>query len=127
MKCYVAGPMTGREALNFPAFFAAEGRLRGAGWEVLNPARIQCEEWTAGRDLDNIHGPEFCRRVAERDLGCVMSLRAEDGDALVLLPGSEQSVGANSEVWTARWCKLPVLTVDEAIERANAQADGAGL
>ena len=39
LRVYVAGPMTGRELCNFPAFFAAEEYLRGFGYEVLNPAR----------------------------------------------------------------------------------------
>jgi len=37
-RVYVAGPMTGIENYNFPAFNAAANRLRGAGFTALNPA-----------------------------------------------------------------------------------------
>ncbi|MDH2154194.1 DUF4406 domain-containing protein [Stenotrophomonas sp. GD03657] len=35
---YIAGPMTGIEEYNFPAFHAAADELRGAGFTVHNPA-----------------------------------------------------------------------------------------
>lgn len=40
MKIYIAGPMTGRPELNFPAFFAAAKAFRSLGHEVANPAEI---------------------------------------------------------------------------------------
>lgn len=39
MILYIAGPMTGRPDLNFPAFDAAARQLIDAGYEVLNPTR----------------------------------------------------------------------------------------
>lgn len=38
MRLYIAGPMTGIELFNFPAFNAAAAAWRAAGWDVLNPA-----------------------------------------------------------------------------------------
>ncbi|WDL96919.1 DUF4406 domain-containing protein [Alicyclobacillus sp. ALC3] len=38
MKVYISGPMTGRPAFNFPAFFAAAETVRQQGHEPLNPA-----------------------------------------------------------------------------------------
>jgi len=35
---YIAGPMSGIPEFNFPAFFAAEEKLRNEGWVVFNPA-----------------------------------------------------------------------------------------
>lgn len=35
---YIAGPMTGLPAFNYPAFHAAEAQLRGVGYRTLNPA-----------------------------------------------------------------------------------------
>lgn len=35
---YLAGPMTGYEDYNFPAFNAAAEKLRAEGWTVHNPA-----------------------------------------------------------------------------------------
>ena len=36
---YIAGPMRGYPEFNFPAFYAAEERLRARGHAVFNPAR----------------------------------------------------------------------------------------
>jgi hypothetical protein len=41
---YIAGPMSGYPEFNFPAFFAAENRLRAEGYEVFNPAAKSQEE-----------------------------------------------------------------------------------
>lgn len=38
MRVYIAGPMTGIEDFNFPAFFAAADAWRAVGWDVVNPA-----------------------------------------------------------------------------------------
>jgi hypothetical protein len=40
MKVYIAGQMTGLPAFNYPAFMAAEERLRAAGYDVVNPATL---------------------------------------------------------------------------------------
>ena len=37
MKIYIAGPMSGLPEMNYPAFFAEATRLRGLGYEVINP------------------------------------------------------------------------------------------
>ena len=43
MKTYLAGPMSGHEDLNFPAFHAEAARLRSLGVEVVNPAEINVD------------------------------------------------------------------------------------
>lgn len=46
---YLCGPMSGLPAFNYPAFNTAAGRLRAAGFEVLNPAENKLEgspEWS---------------------------------------------------------------------------------
>ena len=37
---YIAGPMTGKQDLNFPLFHREAARLRADGWTVVNPAEI---------------------------------------------------------------------------------------
>lgn len=37
-RIYIAGPMTGIDDFNFPAFNAAAEALRAQGWHVENPA-----------------------------------------------------------------------------------------
>jgi len=80
MKIYVAGPMTGIEELNFPAFNAETARLRALGHEVINPAEVNPDpkaDWTD------------CMVMDIREL-----LTCE---AIVLLPGWEKSKGARIE------------------------------
>ena len=36
---YISGPISGKPNLNHPAFFAAEEKLKAAGYEVFNPVR----------------------------------------------------------------------------------------
>lgn len=38
-RFYIAGPMSGKEDFNYPAFFEAEQLLRAYGYDVINPAR----------------------------------------------------------------------------------------
>ena len=37
-RIYVAGPMSGLPAFNFPAFHEAAADLRACGFDVVNPA-----------------------------------------------------------------------------------------
>ena len=48
MIIYIAGPMTGRPDLNFPAFHAAATTLRDAGFDVVNPAEINPDQDALG-------------------------------------------------------------------------------
>lgn len=45
-KIYIAGPMTGYEDFNHPAFFRAEEALMELGYEVVNPARVTPDQST---------------------------------------------------------------------------------
>lgn len=97
MKIYVAGPMSGLPDYNRPAFDAAAKRIRAAGYDVFNPAQADREDpdatddkprsWFLRRDI-----PELCR--------C---------DAIAVLPGWQESVGARLEVAVAEALDMPVL------------------
>ena len=115
MIAYISGPITGMPDDNREAFFEAERQLCQAGWYVFNPIRIddecpvvhskQCEE-------------EEYRGYAERDLAVILKLmRAEDGDAIVLLPGWRNSPGSKAEWHVAMWVGMDVFySVEEAVQ-----------
>lgn len=84
-RVYIAGPMTGIEEHNYPAFNEAAKTLREAGWHVENPADhgvVEGAQWA-----DYLH----------YDLG-----RLATCSALYLLPGWEKSRGACLEVLVAK-------------------------
>ena len=95
-RIYIAGPMTGHVEHNYPAFGAAAERFRQAGWQVVNPA-------------DNFEG--------RMDLPRETYLRADvallvDCDAIALLPGWEESLGAKMEYMLARAFGMKVLDAE---------------
>lgn len=93
MKVYVAGPMTGYDEWNFPAFAKAARDLRAAGYEVTSPHEIDLE---GGFDPSG-NGEGFDLRAAlERDVEEVL-----DADGVALLDGWEDSPGAVIEVLAA--------------------------
>ena len=116
---YIAGPMRGIEAFNFPAFLAASEDLEKAGYETVNPAR---------RDLANGFVPTGCNGNEDlADLG--FDLRdalawdldqiARECDGVATLDGWEGSKGANAEVATAKALGLEVKSVDEWVKFAT--------
>ena len=80
MKLYLAGPMSGYDEHNFPLFHAEALRLRGLGYEIINPA-----EMNVG------HQYEWAYCMAE-DLKA-----AVDCDGIALLPNWFKSKGASLE------------------------------
>lgn len=124
--CYIAGPMRGLPSYNYPAFMDADDKLTAAGWETFNPAKMDIEEDDedhAARSVDEqkLHDTaRNARRFARRDVRVLIDfLRAEDGDAIVVLPDWEKSTGATAEVGVAKWVFLPILTVEEALAVAH--------
>lgn len=91
-RAYIAGPMTGIEALNFPAFHRAAAHFRAQGIEVVNPAEI---------NEDPSAGWVECMRNDIRELVTC--------DSIVMLPGWERSKGASLEHYIARQLELRVV------------------
>ncbi|WP_434642488.1 DUF4406 domain-containing protein [Achromobacter piechaudii] len=78
MRTYLAGPITGHPDFNFPLFHADARRLRTTGYDVVNPAEINVAPATCRKD---------CTRAGMAELvKC---------DAIAMLPGWQQSRGAN--------------------------------
>lgn len=108
-RIYVAGPMTGIEKLNFPAFDAAAEELRGEGWHVENPADHGA--------IDGVEWADYLRF----DISKLVTCRA-----IYLLPGWSQSKGALLEVSVARALELEVLHAPGAEPLSHSRGSSAG-
>lgn len=104
-RIYVSGPMTGLPSLNFPAFNAEAARLRGLGYEVVNPAEINA-------DADKSYNE--CLRA---DLVELMSC-----DTIAMLPGWEKSNGAHLEVHVAHRVGINVIASREITDQLKEAA-----
>jgi nucleoside 2-deoxyribosyltransferase len=100
---YLAGPMTGYEEFNYPAFNEAAGRLRACGFTVLNPAENT-------RDINDLW-QAFMREA----IGQLVT-----ADAIALLPGWQWSRGAKIEVDLAKALGIRIRTVERWLVEANA-------
>lgn len=90
MKTYLSGPMSGIEDNNFPAFHKWAALLRTQGHDVISPAEIQeAGTW------------ELCLRTDMREM-----LECE---AIALMPGWENSKGANLELHVAHRVGMKVI------------------
>lgn len=94
MKLYIAGPMTGHEHFNYPAFNRAAAELREAGYTVLNPA----ENGEPGDHPDRAWSDWM--RIA---LGQLIQ-----ADGVATLYGWSESKGAKVEVQLAEDLGIPV-------------------
>jgi nucleoside 2-deoxyribosyltransferase len=113
-KVYVAGPMSGLPQFNFPAFDAAAADLRDRGFTVVSPAELddpqQRAAATASEDGDADKLPTRYEDFLARDAEYIVSDRVE---AIVVLPGWEDSRGANFEVFLATSLGKPVFAYPE--------------
>lgn len=99
MRVYISGPMSGYPRHNLAAFDRAASQLRALGFEVVNPAEI-------GRSL----GFDENRLVTTEDRKVLMLADLEGlapCDAVYLLPGYEQSGGADIEIRTGKYWGIP--------------------
>lgn len=96
MKLYIAGPMSGLPEYNYPAFHAAEARLKAAGYETLNPAtNPECDSW------------EGYMRAA--------IAQVVQADGIAYLPGSYSSRGARLELRLAEELRMKTAPLDSWI------------
>lgn len=107
---YVSGPMRGHEECNFDAFDAADTVLQAAGLYVFSPARHDRQEGFKAQglkrcDTEELEAAGFKLEGAILwDLGVIIT-KATD---IHLLPGWEDSSGANLEAAAAQFAKLRI-------------------
>lgn len=101
MIVYLAGPMSGIEHCNIPAFIETAEAIRGQGHIVFCPTEL------GTRDLRTWEA--YVARDTEKLIAC---------DAVAVLPGWEASRGALLEVFAARVYDKPVLDA-ELLARAE--------
>lgn len=113
MNVYLAGPMRGYPQYNFPAFTAACRELRAAGYDVQSPhERDLGEGFDPGQSLQ---GQGFDLRAALLwDMGAVLA-----SDAVVVLPGWQDSKGATAEVALAVAADIPWVTLAEILGQVS--------
>ncbi|QXE10700.1 DUF4406 domain-containing protein [Pseudomonas sp. AN-B15] len=97
-RLYLAGPMTGFEDFNFPAFNAMAAQLRARGYVVENPAEhgvVEGADWAdyMAYDLTRLG---LCGQIA-------------------VLPGWENSKGARLEVHIARELGMKVVNAHDLV------------
>jgi nucleoside 2-deoxyribosyltransferase len=108
VRIYLAGPMRGKPQLNRPAFRDGALRLREAGHEVFSPP-----EYDEKLGLDSSE-PGALRKLLGADLAWLCA----NADAVAVLPGWQESLGASAEVATAFALGIPVwdLSMSERIK-----------
>lgn len=108
-RVYVAGPMSGYENWNYQAFDAAAADLRSRGYEAINPVDLDRE---VGFDPATSSPEDFDLPAAiRRDIEAILSCQA-----IVMLPGHENSKGATAERHVAHWGGLDVLVYPSLVK-----------
>lgn len=107
MKIYLAGPMSGIEEHNFPAFRAATQSLREHGFEVVSPHEISETLGVIGEGTDL--NQENYAKCMGADIAALL-----DVDGVIVLPGWENSRGARIEVLIAQTLCKPVKFFDSS-------------
>jgi len=104
LRIYIAGPMRDLPRWNFPAFDAAAAYLRGRGFDVVNPAEMDREEYGDAIEFALELSPGFIADALARDIAALATC-----DAIFLLAGWGDSKGANAELAYARAAGLRVI------------------
>jgi hypothetical protein len=103
-RLYIAGPMSGYDDCNYPAFNAAAAKLRDIGFEVVNPAEYGVHDDTTKHYVD----------LLREDLRMML-----DCHGVAVLEGWWNSSGARNEVNVAGLLKMEVRSVPEWVTQAQ--------
>lgn len=106
LKIYIAGPMRGYRAFNFPAFRKATKRFRDAGYRVVSPAEMDEELWGTVKEIHKVmkkRGEEAYNECMHRDIKAILGC-----GGIALLPGWQHSRGAKTELVVAKALGLKI-------------------
>jgi hypothetical protein len=109
LKIYIAGPMSGVQDWNFPAFFEAERQLLELGHEVINPAHNDGATYDEALASANA-GKHSWNWYMRRDLTNLITC-----DAVCLLPDWKSSKGASLEVNVAKSLDMPLYILRDGV------------
>lgn len=106
MRLYLAGPMSGIEQFNFPAFREAAESLRAAGVDIVSPVEMDDndgigDEALASEDGDASKLSMTWAQLLARDVMILGDETEAAVDGIVFLPGWIASRGARLEAFTA--------------------------
>ena len=97
LKIYIAGPMSGYPGLNWGAFDRKEKELTDAGWDVVNPAKMDRDMGVNPHEIGEYDYEDAARRDIEALRSC---------DAIYLMAGFQFSKGACWERALAKYWGL---------------------
>lgn len=106
MKIYLSGPMRGSPHFNVEAFDYAAAKLRAEGHEVYSPADrdreiLGDEIYSMAVNADHIGAPVIGKLDIRKALAEDLAYICLEADAIALLPGWQQSLGARAEAHVA--------------------------
>lgn len=96
MKLYLSAPMTGIKDFNRPAMLAVEEKLRRAGFDVVNPARLPAGKTWAWY---------MCRAIKD----------VPRCDGLAQMPAWHKSHGCHIELHLARKYNMTIMSASSYI------------
>lgn len=104
MKVYIAGPMRGIPEYNIPAFDEATRKWQEMGHMVYSPAAlVRAMPYGPQKNHPIDEDRQRAIHIAQMDLGCLYHC-----DAIALLPGWENSMGAAMELALAQFLGLDI-------------------
>jgi Domain of unknown function (DUF4406) len=100
---YLSGPMSGLPNNNFPTFHSTARALRLLGYSVVNPAELKTE-------VTGLTEEQAWREFMKTDIKMLVHC-----DAIVMLPGWNESRGATLERTIAKSLSMTVMSLIDAV------------
>jgi hypothetical protein len=116
---YLAGPMSGIAAFNFPAFDEAAKRLREKGHVIVSPAELDDESIRAKALASADGAPDETLPTWGQLLARDVRIVADHCTSVALLPGWAKSRGARLECYVAMLCGHDLYLYDGRFTFAN--------